>query len=255
MRSEENMRGLVLAASLAVAAAGASNESHWAVIVAGSNSFANYRHQSDACHAYQIMKRNGVPESQIILMMYDDIAHNTMNPFPGKIFNKPTAAGVAGEDVYAGCEAEYTGKRVTAETFLAVLTGDAATAGGRVLGSGPEDHVFVYYADHGAKGLVAMPANGKPVTAKALSGALETMAAKRLYGKLVVYVEACESGSMFAGDLLANDTKVFATTAASGKESSWGCYCGTEELCEVGMFGRGDGPLFSSLCGLSVLGC
>mgnify|MGYP003310343397 CR=1 FL=1 len=80
-----------------------ATEHHWAVIVAGSNSFANYRHQADACHAYQIMKKNGVPESNIILMMYDDIAGNAMNPFPGQVFNKPTAAGVPGVDVYDGC--------------------------------------------------------------------------------------------------------------------------------------------------------
>ena len=34
----------------------ASVEDHWAVIVAGSNGFWNYRHQADACHSYQIMK-------------------------------------------------------------------------------------------------------------------------------------------------------------------------------------------------------
>ncbi|KAH8098258.1 cysteine-type peptidase [Aureococcus anophagefferens] len=205
-----------------------ATEHHWAVIVAGSNSFANYRHQADACHAYQIMKKNGVPESNIILMMYDDIAGNAMNPYPGQVFNKPTAAGVPGVDVYAGCVAEYTGKDVNRDVFLAVLTGDADAAGGRVLGSTAGDNVFVYYADHGAKGLVAMPANEKPVTAKDLQGALETMRSQDMYDRLVVYVEACESGSMFTGDLLANDTKVYATTAASGMESSWGCYCGTE---------------------------
>jgi glycosylphosphatidylinositol transamidase (GPIT) subunit GPI8 len=35
---------------------------HWAVIVAGSNTYSNYRHQADAFHAYQIMKKNGIPE-------------------------------------------------------------------------------------------------------------------------------------------------------------------------------------------------
>ena len=35
---------------------------HWAFIVAGSNKFSNYRHQADTCHAYQIMKKNGIPE-------------------------------------------------------------------------------------------------------------------------------------------------------------------------------------------------
>jgi glycosylphosphatidylinositol transamidase (GPIT) subunit GPI8 len=40
-----------LAATLA---AGAATD-HWAVIVAGSNTYANYRHQADACHAYQVI--------------------------------------------------------------------------------------------------------------------------------------------------------------------------------------------------------
>ena len=71
------------------------------------------------------MKKNGVPESNIILMMYDDIAGDATNPFPGQVFNKPTAAGVPGVDVYDGCVAEYTGKDVNRDVFLAVLTGDA----------------------------------------------------------------------------------------------------------------------------------
>lgn len=49
---------------------------HWAVIVAGSNGYYNYRHQSDVCHAYQILHKNGVPDSNIVVMMYDDIANN-----------------------------------------------------------------------------------------------------------------------------------------------------------------------------------
>ena len=123
--------------------------------------------------------------------------------------------------------------------------GDADAAGGRVLGSTAGGNVFVYYADHGAKGLVAMPANEKPVTAKDLQGALETMRSRDMYDRLVVYVEACESGSMFTGDLLANDTKVYATTAASGMESSWGCYCGTESKVDGKSLSTCLGDLYS----------
>ena len=50
---------------------------HWAVLVAGSNGWYNYRHQSDLCHAYQILHKNGIPDSNIIVMMYDDLATNT----------------------------------------------------------------------------------------------------------------------------------------------------------------------------------
>ncbi|KAG7246339.1 hypothetical protein CRUP_017086, partial [Coryphaenoides rupestris] len=49
---------------------------NWVVIVAGSNGWYNYRHQADACHAYQIVHKNGIPEEQIVVMMYDDLANN-----------------------------------------------------------------------------------------------------------------------------------------------------------------------------------
>lgn len=47
----------------------------WALLVAGSNGYYNYRHQADVCHAYQILHRNGVPDERIVVMMYDDIAN------------------------------------------------------------------------------------------------------------------------------------------------------------------------------------
>lgn len=41
---------------------------------------------------------------------------------------------------------------------------------------------------------------------------------------MVIYIEACESGSMFENSLKSN-INVYATTASNGQESSWGCYC------------------------------
>ncbi|VVA38348.1 PREDICTED: vacuolar-processing enzyme, partial [Prunus dulcis] len=29
----------------------------WAVLVAGSSGYGNYRHQADVCHAYQLLKK------------------------------------------------------------------------------------------------------------------------------------------------------------------------------------------------------
>ena len=62
------------------------------------------------------MRKNGIPEDQIITLAYDDIANNSENPFPGKIFNKPN-----GQDVYAGCNIDYKGTAVTPENFLAII--------------------------------------------------------------------------------------------------------------------------------------
>ena len=41
---------------------------------------------------------------------------------------------------------------------------------------------------------------------------------------MVLYVEACESGSMFQG-LLTDEMQIYVTTAANAYESSWGTYC------------------------------
>lgn len=202
----------------------------WAVIVAGSNEYYNYRHQSDACHAYQIVKRNGIPEERIIIMHYDDIAHNSQNPFPGKVFNKPTAAGVAGVDVYAGCGKDYTGSSVTADNFIAIITGNSAAVkggNGKVLKSGPNDNVFIYFTDHGGVNIIAFPV-GAYLQATRLNQALKQMHDRGMYKKLVFYLEACESGSMFSGLLPAN-LNIYATTAANPSESSWGFYCPPED--------------------------
>jgi legumain len=61
----------------------ATPSDHWAVIVAGSTGFSNYRHQSDVCHAYQLLKSRGIPENQIIHINHDDVANSISNPFRG----------------------------------------------------------------------------------------------------------------------------------------------------------------------------
>lgn len=50
-----------------------------------------------------------------------------------------------------------------------------------------------------------------------------------MYDQLVFYLEACESGSMFEG-ILANNTNIYATTAADPDESSWGTYCYPDDV-------------------------
>jgi legumain len=142
---------------------------HWAVIVAGSNGYWNYRHQADACHAYQIVKKGGIPESNIIMMAYDDVANSPENPFPGKLFNKPD-----GHDVYEGCNIDYTGSSVNPSNFLSILKGDASGVhggNGKVLKSDGNSKVFIYFTDHGAPGLIAFPS--QYLYANDLNNALE----------------------------------------------------------------------------------
>lgn len=213
----------------------------WAVIAVGSSGYDNYRHQADGCHAYQVLRADGVPAEQIILMMADDVANDPANIYPGKLFNKE---GDNVTDVYDGCVVDYRGSDVTAALFLKVITGDSTglPAGSKVLRSGPNDKVFLNFIDHGGVGIVAFP-YGPFLYVSDLSSALQTMKTKQMFNELVFYMEACESGSMFP-DLTA-DGKILAVTAANADESSWGYYCSPNDDVNGQHLGTCLGDLFS----------
>jgi len=127
--------------------------------------------------------------------------------------------------VYKGVLKDYIGKDVTPQNFINILTGNKAAmkgiGSGKVIESGPNDHVFVNFVDHGATGILAFPVG--ELTVKQLNDALQKMYKEKRYNKLVLYIEACESGSMFR-NVLKNNINVFATTASDYDESSYACY-------------------------------
>jgi len=129
------------------------------------------------------------------------------------------------------------------EKFMAVLTGDEAVAKGlHVLKSTADDRVFVNFVDHGATGIIAFPTG--EMTSKQLKTTLTTMHTKKMYSKLVFYLEACESGSMFAGSLDPT-IGIYATTAANAEESSWGTYCPPDDKVDGKSLGSCLGDLYS----------
>lgn len=230
------MKFAFAATLLAACASAADVMSHAAVIVAGSTSYYNYRHQSDAAHAYQIMLDNGIPAENIILMMYDDVASSPYNPFPGQLFNKPD-----GENVYDQSAITYSGSEVTPDNFLAVLKNDAASATGPVLNTDENSKIFVNFVDHGAPGFVCFPS--EYLYADQIQDAIDFMQAGNLYGEMVWYIEACESGSMFP-DLESNQG-VYAMTASDASQSSWAAYCSPEDVVNGTEIGSCLGDLFS----------
>ncbi|TMW96930.1 hypothetical protein EJD97_006530 [Solanum chilense] len=190
----------------------------WAVLVAGSRGWINYRHQADVCHAYQILKAGGLKDENIIVFMYDDIANNTANPRPGVIINNPH-----GHNVYKGVPKDYVGDDVNAKNFFNVIL---ANKSGVVGGS-------------------AMP-SGEPIYADELFNVLKKKHASKTYDKLVFYLEACDSGSMFDG-ILPKGLNIYAMTASKPDEDSFGTYCG-ESTPVDSCWGQCPPPEFKGLC-------
>ncbi|GFT62299.1 legumain [Nephila pilipes] len=192
----------------------------WAVLAAGSSTWLNYRHQADVCHAYQILKNHGIPDDRIIVMMTDDIAYHKENPTPGIIINHPN-----GNDVYKGVPKDYTGSTVTSKNFMAILRGDKKAlhgeGSGKVLESGRNDHVFIYFADHGTIGGLIFSDN--VLSSRELFQTICYMFTNRRYDKMVIYIEACYAGSMFE-NILPTYLNVYATVSAGSGRASHACY-------------------------------
>ena len=99
--------------------AGSNHTNNWAVLVDTSRYWFNYRHVANTLSFYRTVKRLGIPDSRIILMLADDMACNPRNAFPGAIFgNVNHEVDLYGENV----EVDYRGYEVTPENLIRVLT-------------------------------------------------------------------------------------------------------------------------------------
>lgn len=75
---------------------------------------------ANALGMYRTVKRLGIPDSNIILMLADDAACNARNSASGSVFANPgRELDLYGENV----EVDYRGYEVTVENFIRVLTG------------------------------------------------------------------------------------------------------------------------------------
>lgn len=62
--------------------------------------------------------------------------------------------------MYEGVPKDYTNEFASNETFIKILLGqDISYGSGKTLKSNEKDHVFVFFSDHGAPGIVAFEDN------------------------------------------------------------------------------------------------
>ncbi|KAI8446512.1 hypothetical protein BY996DRAFT_8453384 [Phakopsora pachyrhizi] len=106
-----------------IAVDGLDHSSNWAVLICTSRFWFNYRHVANTLGMYQSVKRLGIPDSNIILMLADDMACNPRNMFPGTVYsNADRKLDLYGVQI----EVDYRGDEVSVENFIRLLTGRVA---------------------------------------------------------------------------------------------------------------------------------
>lgn len=173
-----------------------SHSNNWAVLVCTSRFWFNYRHVANALSVYRSVKRLGIPDSQIILMLADDMACNPRNPRPGEVFNhKNQEIEVYGSDV----EVDYRGYEVTAENFIRVLTGRLPldTPRSKKLETNDGSNVLIYMTGHGGEDFLKFQ-DAEEISSIELADAFEQMWQKRRYNELLFIIDTCQAVSMFS---------------------------------------------------------
>uniref|UniRef100_A0A4X2KUV7 GPI-anchor transamidase n=1 Tax=Vombatus ursinus TaxID=29139 RepID=A0A4X2KUV7_VOMUR len=168
---------------------------NWAVLVCTSRFWFNYRHVANTLSVYRSVKRLGIPDSHIVLMLADDMACNPRNPKPATVFShKNMELNVYGDDV----EVDYRSYEVTVENFLRVLTGrvpPSAPRSKRLL-SDDRSNVLIYMTGHGGNGFLKFQ-DSEEITNVELADAFEQMWQKRRYHEMLFIIDTCQGASMY----------------------------------------------------------
>ena len=119
---------------------------NYAVLVAASEGWQNYRHQADVLGMYHYLKGMGYDDDHIILIMADDIAHNERNPLQGVIRRE-----LDGENLYEDVHIDYQLGDLTLNDLKQILTGEPSEAYPVTLGSSANDNVLFFWSGHGTQ--------------------------------------------------------------------------------------------------------
>ncbi|KAH0618489.1 hypothetical protein JD844_017745 [Phrynosoma platyrhinos] len=148
---------------------------NWAVLVCTSRFWFNYRHVANTLSVYRSVKRLGIPDSHIVLMLADDMACNPRNPSPATVFShKNMELNVYGDDV----EVDYRSYEVKIPA--------SAPRSKRLL-SDDRSNILIYMTGHGGNGFLKFQ-DSEEITNVELADAFEQMWQKRRYSFIPAFL-------------------------------------------------------------------
>ena len=162
---------------------------NYAVLVAASEGWKNYRHQADVLGFYHYLKGHGYDDDHIILIMADDIANNEKNLLQGVVRRE-----VSGNNLYEDIQIDYKLGNLTLDDLKHILTSEPSEAYPITLGSSKSDNVLFFWSGHGTK-------NGwkwketEDLNADFARGMFSDMQ----FRKMFAIIETCYSGGVAQG--------------------------------------------------------
>ncbi|KAG2200160.1 hypothetical protein INT47_012441, partial [Mucor saturninus] len=184
--------------------------------VCTSRFWFNYRHVANTLSMYRTVKRLGIPDSNIILMLADDVSCNPRNKYPATVYNNANRLlDLYGDNV----EVDYRGYEVTVENFIRMLTGRVSpdTPRSKRLLSDDRSNILVYMTGHGGDEFLKFQ-DAEEISAYDLADSFKQMSEKKRYNEILFMIDTCQANTMYSK---INSTNILATGSSKLDESSY----------------------------------
>jgi len=188
-------------------------DSRWALLVAGSTEFSDYRHQSNVLKMYQLLKKQGYPDDHIILIMEDNIANNENNPDQGKVLSHD------GSNLYQDVLVDYKPSKISVSDIAKILKGEKSDKLASVIEASSADNILVYWTGNGDQGELSFGSSA--FTAADFSSLISSMASgTRKYRKMLWLVDASNAQSVTNIPVSKNIPGVLCINSSTERETS-----------------------------------
>lgn len=185
----------------------------WALLVATSSGWKNYRHQADVLYMYQFLKKRGYDDDHIVLIAEDDIAYNTNNKNPGNV-----AVRLGGENLYTDVHVDYHPSDISPADLKDILCGRKSDKLKAVISADTDDNVLLFWSGHGEVGQLNWLDEKTGLTREMALEMFNEVQSNHCFRKMLCLVETCHANSVF--EAINGIPGMLALTASKTNETS-----------------------------------
>lgn len=179
---------------------GNQHKNNWAVLVGASRYWFNYRHVANTLSIYHSIKRMGIPDSQIILMIADDMACNDRNIYKGRMKASHAQETKSQIEIYDDdVEVDYRGEECSVENLLKLLTNrvDENISINKRLLTDKDSNILVYITGHGGDTFLKFH-DKEEIQSQDLADAFRIMHTQNRYNEILFVIDTCQAATLYS---------------------------------------------------------
>eukprot|EP01084_Bolivina_argentea_P212030 360513_1 len=173
---------------------------NWAVLVGASRYWFNYRHIANTLSIYHSIKKMGIPDSQIILMISDDMACNDRNIYKGHMIASHAKEVKSRIEIYdEDVEVDYRGDQCSVENLLKLLTNrvDENISINKRLLTDKNSNILVYITGHGGDTFLKFH-DKEEIQSQDLADAFQIMHTQERYNEILFMIDTCQAATLYS---------------------------------------------------------